>query len=357
MNAFACPWYFKNQYFRGGKLIDTKDQDLNEGQPNSFPAEQGRAIHFFFKNLVEAKIAGKDFEVSELIETAFKAHSINPAAFPAFKEICENGAGNIDEKINIQDVLAVEEHQTVDLGNGWELNVTPDLELNTKDGLAVIDHKSDWYKRSQDELDNDWQTSVYAYFMSRKYQVAKVFVYMHFARYRGFVSSLRAGEQFKTIEAAIKIFCDKIDAAVAENKWPRQVCDSCRYCEERVQCLAANKDGFSSYDTKEFLVMAGAMKRLSESMVEHAKALMTNQEPIVIDGELYGFVVKDSKTMDFENAEKVIEIMEEYRLPWRSIVKIPNKEIEKILKKCNPEAQKRLLALGSYPKRGTFHLP
>jgi len=360
MDAFGCPYYFLKQgYVKDGKINESKDQDIGKTKPVSQPPEFGTAMHEVFKDYVNYRTEGKDvWPVLDNVQRVFKASKIVPERFAEFREVCENGIKNLDKNIDYEDVLEVEETWEIDLGNGWILRLTPDLVLNTKKGLTILDHKSDMYKRTTADLDEDFQTSVYAWALHKKYGVDKVIVLMHFSRYRGFVKSIREGEEtFKNIEIAIMTYCEKIDACLENNNGYERMCsNNCKYCDERVTCLASKVDGFSNYDDEKIMRFAGQYKRTAAQLEEHAKSRMTKRDPIVIDGKPYGFVLSEGKTPAVDK-DKAIEIFDNHNIPWKHLCSLSNTNIKAITNKADPQVQDEIKKYSEIPIKSSFKMP
>lgn len=359
MDAFGCPYYFfKQGYVEKGKISTKRDQEIGRGKPVTQPPEFGTGNHDVMKQFINHKTEkDSDFPSLDIIQKVFKENKIVPERFAEFREVAENGMRNLEKNIDFNDVLEVEETWEIDLGNGWILRLTPDLVLNTKEAIGILDHKSDMYKRSTAELDGDFQTSTYAFAIHKKYGVDKVLVFMHFTRYRGFVKSVRSGERFfQDIETTIKIYCEKIDECLKTGKWERMVSGSCKYCDERVTCLASKVDGFSNFNDEQIMRFGGQYKRVAKQLEDHAKDRMAKRDPIEIDGKKFGYILAEGKTPEVDK-DKAIDVFDKNGVPWKHLCSLSNTNIKTISDKANPQVQGEIDKISELPIKSTFKMP
>ncbi len=360
MDSFNCPRYFALSYMKDGRFKTRQERDEDF---QAVPPEMGKAAHEVMKRfctaMTEQGVTPEGLE--EMITEEWEARNLPGDRLAEFKSMCRNSTETLERNVDFSEVVSIEDPFEIDLENGWTLNGIMDLVLNKKDFMVVLDHKSDFYKRSTSELDNDFQTDVYSYVLWKNYGVKKVGVFMNFMRYKGLVPSIREDDQFfLDTEAAIKDYARRIGEAIESKDFTRRnPNNNCRFCEERVSCLKAKADGIADMENAEVLATFGYFKKVSKHLEDAAKARMADQAPIQIGKKLCGFVSAEGKTPEYDDQKKIFTVLEKYKIDWKAKAKISNTDIFSIQKKkdTNPLLKEELKKLGVFPLNSKFVSP
>ena len=288
-----CPFAFKKTYIEKTPRLRLENLEF------------GAAVHNIIKDILDARLAGQDYNIQDLISHN-TPHSISPRIAEILSIV------NLFEsrfKMDMNYVVGVEEKMSLDEAGDeapWDRSylrgIIDILEINGNHAI-ITDHKTQYNILSNAEMDSHEQLTFYCLLTKYFYpQVERFTVRIYFARYGITKQTTRTMEEILSHEEVVKA---KIEAIEGIEEWVPIPGSTCTICEHMHLCPLANYD---QEDKDDLLVLdeAGARRaakllRVREVQVKRLRDALrgycSKNGPIRVSDEWnYGHVARESES-------------------------------------------------------------
>lgn len=231
---------------------------------------------------------------------------------------------------------------TVDIEEPWQFELDPDtlfwvvIDRLEIDGhrAKIVDYKTEWKIKSQDELKKDKQLRIYAWAVITKYpQVTEVQAQLEYLRHGVVLGPVELNpDDAASIEEDIR---DKIAQIKSTTKFEATPGEGCSWCSYIESCPALKEMGdvvcTSAEDAQRIHRELLLLEKQVEDRKEALKAWCTVHGPIETNGVARGFFATTTKSIN--DKAKFYELLKQHGENPLDYMSVDNRRAKKLEKK------------------------